>query len=267
MKYKRHYSKAASRSINNKGAISMLDMSKMKAKLDALENQGGGSQNDQFLKLEEGDTNIRIVPVEDGDPFKEKFFHYGLGRSILCPQRNFGKKCPVCDFVRTLYDDGSEESKKMAREIRAKQRFYSPVVIRGQEDSGVKVWGYGKLAYKQLINLVLDPDYGDITDVDSGIDLKITYKLPTKKGEFAETTITPRRASTKLGNKSEVAEILGAVPDFGELFESKSYEDIKAALDQYVLGDEPEAASTETEKFGNKTEASSVDEAFKALAS
>ena len=60
----------------------------------------------------------------------------------------------------------------------AKQRFFSPVLVRGEETEGVRVWGYGKLAYQKLLGIVLDPDYGDITDPEDGNDLK---KKPSKR--------------------------------------------------------------------------------------
>ena len=50
--------------------------------------------------------------------------------------------------------------------------------MRGEEDKGVRLWGFGKTAYKELLNLVLNPDYGDITDVDQGTDLVINYGKP-----------------------------------------------------------------------------------------
>ena len=38
------------------------------------------------------------------------------------------------------------------------------MVVRGREDEGVKIYGYGKRAYENLLGYILDPDYGDITD-------------------------------------------------------------------------------------------------------
>ena len=84
----------------------------------------------------------------------------------------------MCNFANKLWNDGTEESKKQAKDLFAKQRFFSPVLVRGQESEGVKVWGFGKMAYEKLLTIVLDPDYGDITDPDDGNDLKIMYGKP-----------------------------------------------------------------------------------------
>ena len=155
-----------------------IDLAKMKAKRDALESRGNGQS--AFWRPEDGEQTIRIVPTPDGDPFKEYWFHYNLGKNsgFLSPKKNFGEDDPLNDFVRQLYKDGSDESIKMAKDLSARQRFFAAVVVRGEEDKGVRLWGFGKTAYKELLNLVLNPEYGDITDVDEGTDLTIQYGKP-----------------------------------------------------------------------------------------
>ena len=50
-----------------------LDLNKMKAKLAALKGNGGGGTS-IFWKPQEGEQTIRILPTEDGDPFKDYHF-------------------------------------------------------------------------------------------------------------------------------------------------------------------------------------------------
>ena len=86
-----------------------------------------------------------------------------------------GEDCPVCNFATKLFNEGSQESVQQAKNLFARQRFFSPVLVRGQEVEGVKVWGYGKTVYETLLSLVLNPDYGDITDPQEGTDLVLSY--------------------------------------------------------------------------------------------
>jgi hypothetical protein len=60
----------------------------------------------------EGDQTIRILPTRDGDPFKEFHFHYNVGKNpgILCPKKNYGEHCPICDFASTLWRDGVDNN-------------------------------------------------------------------------------------------------------------------------------------------------------------
>ena len=52
-------------------------------------------------------------------------------------------------------------------------RSYAAVVVRGEESEGVRLWAFGKQVYQNLLNVMLDPDYGDITDIKEGHDIKV----------------------------------------------------------------------------------------------
>ena len=208
-----------------------INLDAMKAKLDKLNGKGDGKKN--FWRPEDGESNIRIVSTKDGDPFKEKFFHYGVGgQSFLCPKRNFGDDCPTCNFANKLWNEGTEDSKKQAKEMFAKQRFFSPVLVRGEEAEGIRVWGYGKMAYEKLLTIVLDPDYA-------------------------------------VGGDDRCAELLETIPNFDEIFERKTTEEVRSIMDQFLSGD---TGNTEVEKFGGKTNAvpassDAVENAFNDLLS
>ena len=250
-----------------------IDIEAMRAKLNASKN-GKRNTNDTKWRPTQGDQTIRILPTQDGDPFKEKFFHYGVGdQSFLCPKRNFGDKCPVCDFANELWNEGTEESKQLAKGMFAKQRFFSPVLVRGEESEGVKVWGYGKLAYQKLLGIVLDPDYGDITDPEDGNDLKLMYgKQPG--ASYPTTDIRPRPRKSVLcddavGGDERCAELLEKVPNLDTIFERKSTEEVRAILDAHLSGEPSDQG--EVSRGGNVTtsntsnEETQVESAFQEL--
>tara|TARA_Y100001938_G_scaffold142234_1_gene213145 strand:+ start:610 stop:1371 length:762 start_codon:yes stop_codon:yes gene_type:complete len=248
-----------------------IDMSKMRDRLNTLQTKGNGGGASAFWRPSEGSQTIRIVSPKDGDPFKDYFFHYNVGNNsgFLCPKKNFGEECAVCDFARKLYKAGDEESVKMAKELTARQRFFSPVLVRGEENLGVKIWGYGKMAYETLLNLVLNPEYGDITDVEAGTDLDLQYgKAPGQS--FPQTKLTPKRSTSAVcveATPEACKEILDSIPELETLFEKKSSADVQACLDEYLSDDSSaESSSSETEKFAaSKDAASSVDKSFNDL--
>ena len=82
-----------------------------------------------------------------------------------------------------------DELKKQAKSLFSRQRFASPVLVRGEESKGVKVWSYGKRAYETLIGYVLNPEYGDITDVDEGTDITLNYTLPKTPGAYPHASL------------------------------------------------------------------------------
>ena len=239
-----------------------LDLAKMKAKLQELEGGTKSKKDNVFWKPTEGDQDIRIVPTSDGDPFKVFHFHYNLGEAarggVLCPKRQFGEPCPICEFASSLWQEDSAESKKMAKSLFVRQRFFSPVIVRGEEDAGVRIWGYGKTIYENLLGLVLNPDYGDITDVDNGVDLTLTYTLPKTKGAFPQTNLTPKRKSSNLmESKEQISVLLDKVPDIESQFPRKTNADLKAILETFL--------SPSTGPIEDRAVISSVDAAIQEL--
>ena len=131
--------------------------------------------------------------------------------------------------------------------------------------------GYCKTVYEQLLNLVHNPEYGDITDPESGTDLQLNYGKPAGAA-FPQTKLMPSRRTSAICpdiSEAECAELLESIPDFSTLFERKSSEDVQRMLDEYLADDESaEDMSTETNRYGNTTSqntANSVESAFNEL--
>jgi len=248
-----------------------INLDKMRSRLSDLQNRGGSKKN-VFWKPQDGEQTIRIVPTADGDPFKDYWFHYNLGNNngFLSPKKNFGEADPLDDFIRNLFNEGTEDSIKMAKNLMARQRFFAPVLVRGEESMGVRIWGFGKLAYQQLLELCLNPEYGDITDIEDGTDLTIKYGKTGGK-LFPETTITPRRRTSPLcndaiGGSSRCRELLDSIPDFGSLFERKSPEEVGRMLDEWLEGEADGSGEPETVKYNNSDEVQdSVSKSFDEL--
>jgi hypothetical protein len=252
-----------------------IDMELMRRKLSSLRGEGKGRDSTSvWFKPEEGDTDIRIVPAADGDPLKEMFFHYNVGDhkgGIVCPKRNFGDECPICDFASKLWREGvdanDEESKKLAKSLFVRTRYFSPVVVRGREDEGVKVYGYGKQAYELLLGYILDPEYGDITDSREGTDITLTYTKPTKPGAYPQTNLKMRRNTSMLLKDPEaIPNLLDRMPNFDSLWERLSTKQVEAILDGQLSGDSSaEGRSSTTAKYNPAVNKSSVDRAFEEL--
>jgi len=245
-----------------------INMKKMRARLTTLQSKGE-RRSDSFWRPEDGETTIRIVPTPDGDPFKDYWFHYNVGKNpgFLSPKKNFGEADPLDSFVRQLYKEGTEDSIKMAKTLSARQRFFAPVVVRGEEEKGVRIWGFGKMAYQELLNLVLNPDYGDITDPTEGTDLVIVYGKPPG-AQFPQTNITPRRKTSKLAKDDKrIDELLNSIPELENLFDRKTPQQVQEMLDEFLLGDDDaESVSNETKKY-KVSEDDKVGKAFAELLS
>ena len=70
-----------------------INIEAMRAKLEASKNGGNKKSDNTKWKPQQGDQTIRILPTEDGDPFKEVYFHYNVAKGgVVCPKRT--KPCP-----------------------------------------------------------------------------------------------------------------------------------------------------------------------------
>jgi len=248
-----------------------INMDKMREKLAEARGEKKKSEKDKSrFKPEEGEAKIRFLPTEDGDPFKEFFVHYNIEKHspLLCPKRNYNEECSICDFAfhlwREAVESDSEDQKKEARKYFAKPRYFSPIVVREQEEEeGPKVYSYGVTSYKEILELCLNEEFGDITDVDGGIDFTLKYEKAKSKEAFPKTTLTPSRKSSPLASsKKLMGQILNAIPDL-ESFAGKKVtsEETKQILDEIM--DDPFAENKYNKKGGD--EALSVDDAINSL--
>ena len=115
-------------------------------------------------------------------------------------------------------------------------RCYAPVIVRGEEDKGVRIWSFGKMVYQDILNLMLDEDYGDVTDPLEGRDIRVSVsKLPGK--QFADTKISPRAKVEPLSRDSAQAKKwIDSIPEVDEAVNLKSYEEIEKVVNDWING-------------------------------
>ena len=121
------------------------------------------------------------------------------------------------------------------------------------------------MAYETLLGLVLDPDYGDISDPETGTDIVLTYTVPGTPGSFPKSQIKPRRRPSVLCDESvaDCQELIDSVPDISSIFTRLSSDEVQAILDDSFSSDgSAENRSSESTKYNNKD---SVQSAFEKL--
>jgi len=126
------------------------------------------------------------------------------------------------------------------------------------------LWFYSKTVYQTLLETVLNPDYGDITDPETGVDIDLRYEKSAGK-LYPETTLAFKRNSSAMCSglsDDECESILESVPDFDKLQKRRTSDEVGALLESFLSGDGEE--KEETEKY-NTEQASSVDDALSSL--
>jgi len=215
-----------------------INFDALRKRLDNL--SGNNKKSNSSWKPKEGEEyTVRLLsfPNNEGQPFKELWFYYNIGNNpgLLAPYQ-FGKLDPIQDLINKLRDEGTKESYELAKKLYPKMRCYAPVVVRGEEEKGVQIWAFGKQVYQSLLGIMLDEDYGDITDPESGRDVKVKcFKPPGKK--YSETEVMPRGKSSNLTtNVGTAKQWLSNIPDVSAMFELKSNDELTKIVNDWING-------------------------------
>src|SRR5690606_31970838 len=120
------------------------------------------------------------------------------------------------------------------KKLQAKLRTYSPIVERGKEEEGIKLWGYAPTIYESLLEKYMDPEWGDLSDPKTGRDLTVWTVTTGSAGNDTEfdkpkMDVSPN-ATPLLAKKSDIIKLLEDMPDYlndGSSFPVKSYQELQ----------------------------------------
>jgi hypothetical protein len=240
-----------------------LNLDAIRAKLNKL--SGNSSKRGSLWRPQEGEEHvIRIIsfPDNDGQPFKERWFYYNIGNNpgLLAPHQ-FGKPDPIQELINELRSDGTKESYELAKKLYPKMRTYAAVVVRGEEEKGVRLWSFGKMVYQSLLNIMLDEDYNDITDPTEGRDVKVVCTKPPGR-MYAVTEVRPRGKATPLAkDQKKAGEWMNSIPDLDENYSCKSYDELEKIVNAWIggeNGEDQERNTSYTATASNTSESNTV---------
>ena len=246
-----------------------MDLDAIKSRLNQLQN----TQTNAFWKPQPGKSQIRIVPYkyDKNNPFSELFFHYSLvpNKTVLSPL-SYGRPDPVQQFADKLKSTGNKDEWIQGKRIEPKMRTFVPVVVRGEESEGVKFWGFGKTVYQELLGIIADPDYGDISDSLTGRDIVVERQTPAEAGnQYGKTTIRVKPNVTALSEDSDqLTRLLEEQPELKELYQEPTFDELKSHLSNFLNPSDNAGSETPTESEPEMvtTEASSnVEDDFDKL--
>jgi len=230
-----------------------MDITKIKDRLSQL--QSTTSTKNSFWKPQPGKQVIRVVPYKfnKDNPFQELFFHYNLGnnKTYISPC-SFGRPDPVDEFANKLKSTGNKDEWIQGKRLEPKMRTFAPVIVRGQESEGVKFWGFGKTVYQELLSIIADPDYGDITDAMNGRDIMVERQTPAEAGnQYGKTTIRVKPNQTSLTeDKSLLKNLFESQQDITELYTEPTYDELKEALQNFLNPSDSDSTETTTTSNG-----------------
>ena len=219
-----------------------MNLDEIKNRLNKLNNKGGGGSNDfknNFWRPPVGEKSvIRIVPYAHNKdfPFSELYFYFGIGKPRMIALTNFDESDPIMEFANQLRKSGDKENMELAKKLYPKLRVFAPVIVRGEEDKGVRFYEFGKMVYQELLGVMADDDYGDITDIQKGRDVTVEVIPAAETGKmFNTTTIRVKPNQTALiGDASKAEGLLTNQKNLVSLFKKYSFEEMKGELQSYL---------------------------------
>jgi hypothetical protein len=267
-----------------------MDLNAIKSRLSALQAKPGGGQrkdlSETMWRPTPGKHTIRIVPsaYDKSNPFKDLNVHYGIGNAkVMLSITHFGETDPIVEFAKGLKNGQYDrENWSLAKKLSPKTRVFVPVIVRGEENKGVRLWEFGIEVYKELLAIAEDEDVQDYTDPVNGRDLTVEKLDAAAAGNsFGKTNIRVKTKITPLSeDANQVQAWLTNQPEPISMFKRFDYETMKANLIEFLSpGETPETvvgaveaetpeAAPEAPKSNYTLEAKpkkSVDDEFDAL--
>ena len=241
-----------------------LDLNAIRAKLNQLNTTNDRKNN--YFRPEPGKQRVRIVPYvhRKENPFLEMYFHYDIAKRSMLSPITFGNADPVVEFAEKLKKTGDKDDWLMGRKIEPKMRTYVPVIVRGKESEGVKFWGFGKTIYSELLSIIADPDYGDITDLMNGRDIDVEFTPSEGPGQYPKTAIRVKPNTSAATEDKAIAKSILDQPKITDLFPEPTYDELQKALEDWMNPENADSDTSSTPAANSKpAETKSTDNATK----
>jgi hypothetical protein len=234
----------------------------IRARLNKL--QGTQKASDSLWKPTVGKHQIRLVPYKFNKemPFIELYFHYNINNKSYLSPASFGRPDPIVEFAEKLKRMGTKEDYREAKKLEPKLRTFVPVIVRGQENEGIKFWGFGKTVYQEILGYFADPDYGDLSHPVNGRDIIVDYSAPEGGATYPTTTLRVKPNATKLAEDNEKMKLLlESQTDITSIYKELTYDELKKILENWLSGNTTEDGekSTTQETVVAKSEKSVSD--------
>ena len=213
-----------------------MDISLALKRFSSLQNNT--KKSDSIFKPANGKSQVRIVPYKFNKdiPFIELYFHYNINNKTYLSPMSFGRPDPIVEFAEKLKRTGDTDDWKAGKKMEPKLRTFVPVIVRGKESEGVKFWGFGKTVYQDILGYIADPDYGDITDPNTGRDIVLeVMSAEESNASYPTTTIRVKPATSKLADSPEtIQSLLENQKNITELYSELSYSELKGVLENWL---------------------------------
>jgi hypothetical protein len=245
-------------SFQNLKKNSQSTISRLTQELDKLNKGSESYKDDRFWKPEvdqagNGFAVIRFLPAVDGEdvPWTRIFTHGFKGPGgwyIENSLTTIGKKDPVSEMNTVLWNSGNEKDKEIARERKRKLSYIANILVvsdpKHPENEGkIFLFKFGKKIFDKIMEKI-QPEFADdqavnVFDFWQGANFKLKIRKVAGYTNYDKSEFdTP---SPVLDGDDAKLEALWkkqyALKEFNDPSSFKSYEELKARLDEVLKGD------------------------------
>jgi hypothetical protein len=218
---------------------------------------------------------VRLVPNPHNEvpiPISELYLHYDLGdkQGIVCPLRSMNKPCAICEYrehnqkiMKELCDQRGIVKQDFKRpnpntpsrveqipeindvwiaykDLYPKKRGYISLIIRGQEDQGVKFLSVGEKLLENIIDRIGAAE--KMVDRYRGYDAIIKVKnvgkffngKPNGEIDFQFDAFGERKPILPGRPAEEIDALINTVKDISTIVPIPTYEQTQAAVAEYL---------------------------------
>jgi hypothetical protein len=204
-----------------------------------------------------GDGNkIRACPPKPGAKFYQRVdFHYGIGpknRTFPCARSvDEDEACALCDIADQLKASDDPVQQAEYKQVRAKKRYLIAIVDINAKDKGIQVWRAPTTCWRDIVMIIRDPDWGNITHPTTGRNIKVI-----KTGQKLNTDYTIQ----VLPNPTKFPLEMSALEELPDLLDTVTFaDDTEMESAYYDEGDGEEGDGYEVEPEAEGDEASAEE--------
>jgi hypothetical protein len=238
--------------------MSGYDLNKIRDKMNKMSNAGkksGSGEQKERAKLTWwkpiiGATDIRFLPYDDGNgaPFQEVSYYTSkkLSENRVVAPFQWGQKDAIQDLLVKLRKNRADnETWKLMNQLKARESYYAPIVVRGQEEKGVQIWEMSQKVLNQIYAKLSSPDFADeyLFDPKEGYDFTITAIDSGREFNgfpIKDVTVDVRRKPSPLAKtQKERDDIINSIPNLREHFQSYTpgEERLNDMISNFLSGD------------------------------
>lgn len=207
-----------------------------------------------------GKNTIRILPPNPKNGEKVHYFthkvHWLDKKPYECLDQNLvdkdghmhaREKCPICEIANKLRN-GSLEDQKISKDICAKYKYVTRVLVRDNEEYKKTPVFYelGSKINKKIINLIQEGEWGSIVGVVDGRDFNLVKEGSGMLTSYDNSNLKPN-VTPILSTSKEILDVLNKTTEM-------SYNSIISFRPKDVLEEAVLNASGVADALGIKTE-------------